>query len=319
MAENKKAPSPLYRDPIFDGAADPCVIYHPQEKKWYMLYTQRRANVPSPDVSYCAGSQIGLAVSEDGGYYWYYLGSLDLNIEWGMHTYWAPEVIYYEGLFHMYVTRIRGVNTMWRGASVISHYTSPDIRNWAYVGDVDLASNSVIDACIYHLDSGVFRMWYRNNAIPGEYTWYADSADLHRWDVKGACTHNLPYHEGQNVFKLDGQYFLIADTGRGQFVFRSDNLETWTLQKEKLLTQMGSRTADGVFGQHSDVVSDGTNAYIFYFTHPERTGDFWKTYDECTPIDIPYRLRRSCIQVAKLTTQDGQLLCDRDQEFELLL
>lgn len=48
VAEDKptvrKAAAPLYRDPITDGAADPVLIWNRQEKTWWMLYTQRRAN-----------------------------------------------------------------------------------------------------------------------------------------------------------------------------------------------------------------------------------------------------------------------------------
>ncbi len=32
-AEGKVASKPLYRDPIYDGAADPVLVWHPEEKK----------------------------------------------------------------------------------------------------------------------------------------------------------------------------------------------------------------------------------------------------------------------------------------------
>jgi len=311
-------PAPLYRDPIYDGAADPTVIYNPNDGNWYMLYTQRRASAKAPDVSFACGSDIGVAVSEDNGLYWYYLGALDLNIEWGHHTFWAPEVIYHDGIFHMYVSRIRGVNTKWRGRSYISHYTSKDLFNWTYVSDLNLESGAVIDACIYPLPKGGFRMWYRNSSGGDAFTWAADSDDLYNWKVKGPVIHGLTYHEGQNVFKLSGYYFLIADMGRGLYVFRSDDLENWTKQ-ENIMAQVGRRIEDGTCGQHADVVSCGDNAYIFYFTHPERTGDFSVSQNEMSHIDIPYRLRRSSIQVAKLHVKDGLLCCDRDADFEINL
>lgn len=55
------APAPLFRDPITDGAADPVLVWNRQEQKWWMLYTQRRANTESPDVAYCYGNDIGIA------------------------------------------------------------------------------------------------------------------------------------------------------------------------------------------------------------------------------------------------------------------
>ena len=316
--EKRIPPAPLFRDPIYDGAADPMVIHNPKDNHWYMLYTQRRASAKAPDVAFCYGSQIGVAVSEDNGHYWYYLGALDLNIEWGMHTFWAPEVVYHDGIFHMYVTRIRGVNTKWRGRSYISHYTSEDLLNWTYVSDLDLDSGTVIDACIYPLPDGTFRMWYRNGDGQA-YTWAADSPDLYNWTVKGPVIYGLEYHEGQNVFKLGGYYFMIADMGRGQYVFRSSDLETWTKQDKNIMAHIGNRIEDSAVGQHADVVSCGDEAYIFYFTHPERTGDFKDHRNELTHIDLPYNLRRSSIQVAKLHVQDGKLCCDRNAEFEINL
>src|SRR5437762_305431 len=40
------AAKPLYRDPVFDGAADPTLIWNPLVNKWWMFYTDRRANAP---------------------------------------------------------------------------------------------------------------------------------------------------------------------------------------------------------------------------------------------------------------------------------
>ncbi|MEZ4836778.1 MAG: DUF6713 family protein [Caldilineaceae bacterium] len=40
--------APLFRDPIYDGAADPTVIWNRQEQCWWLLYTNRRANVDLP-------------------------------------------------------------------------------------------------------------------------------------------------------------------------------------------------------------------------------------------------------------------------------
>jgi len=38
------AAKPLFRDPVFDGAADPVVIWNPSVQRWWMFYTNRRAN-----------------------------------------------------------------------------------------------------------------------------------------------------------------------------------------------------------------------------------------------------------------------------------
>ncbi|MCA9734240.1 family 43 glycosylhydrolase, partial [candidate division KSB1 bacterium] len=47
--DQRVAPKPLFRDPIYDGAADPAIIWNREEKRWFMLYTNRRANLEGLD------------------------------------------------------------------------------------------------------------------------------------------------------------------------------------------------------------------------------------------------------------------------------
>lgn len=54
------ASAPLFRCPVFDGAADPTVIYNQNEKSWWMLYTQRRANQDGADVAIVTAQKSGL-------------------------------------------------------------------------------------------------------------------------------------------------------------------------------------------------------------------------------------------------------------------
>ena len=56
------APKPLYRDPVYDGAADPVVIWNPAVQRWWMFYTNRRANRPElSGVAWVHGTPIGIA------------------------------------------------------------------------------------------------------------------------------------------------------------------------------------------------------------------------------------------------------------------
>ena len=69
----KIADKALFKDPVRDGAPDPYVVWNSQENKWYMFYTNRRANTDSlDDVSWVHGTKIGIATSEDGGATWSY-------------------------------------------------------------------------------------------------------------------------------------------------------------------------------------------------------------------------------------------------------
>lgn len=146
--------TPLYADPLYNGAADPMIIKNEQNGKFYMFYTQRRASAAVPgSVSYCYGSDIGIAQADCGGAYWYYRGALKLDFEFGKNTFWAPEVIFdsASGKYHMFVSYIRGVHSEWKGKSVILHYTSLNLFDWDYLGKADVSEYNVIDPCILKL------------------------------------------------------------------------------------------------------------------------------------------------------------------------
>jgi GH43 family beta-xylosidase len=60
------ASKPLFRDPVFDGAADPAVVWNPDRRAWWMFYTNRRANAPGlSGVAWVHGTRIGIAESTD--------------------------------------------------------------------------------------------------------------------------------------------------------------------------------------------------------------------------------------------------------------
>ncbi len=118
------APQPLFRDPVHDGAADPAVIWNPVEKKWFMFYTNRRANMTNlPGVAWVHGTRIGIAESEDGGTTWRYRGVAKIPLGEGEFSHWAPDVLAHEGRFHMFLTFVPGMHTDWSGTREIVHLT----------------------------------------------------------------------------------------------------------------------------------------------------------------------------------------------------
>ncbi|MDF2540385.1 MAG: hypothetical protein K0S47_103 [Herbinix sp.] len=312
---NVQSNAPLFRDPLYDGAADPTVIYNEKEKNWWMLYTQRRPNLPTAGVSSAYGCRIGVAVSDDGGEYWYYRGTLDLEFEFGHNTFWAPEVIYANGLYHMYVTYIRGIHSKWKGDSRILYYTSKDIMNWKLEGPVEIPSERAIDACIFPLPDHKYRMWYKDERL-GSHIVAADSDDLHQWSIVGEAITDCA-SEGPNVFEFQGKYYMIVDCWDGFGVYQSEDLIHWIRQPENILRNPGKRPFDGSIGLHGDVVVSKGRAYIFYFTHPNRTSDFLRRYEGMDHIDIPVSMNVTAIQVAELVIRNGFLVCDRDQDFVL--
>lgn len=304
----KNNTSPLYRDPVHDGAADPVVVYNEKDGFHYMLYTNRVTDMDCDGVEWIHGTDIGIAKSTDRGKTWNYIGiAKGLEYEKGRNTYWAPEIYYAEGIFHMYVSYVPGVCKDWNNPRYILHYTSEDLINWRFVSKLNLSSDRVIDACVHKKPSGGWRMWYKDEK-KGSHTYYADSTDLYNWEVVGCAADDVP-HEGANVFYFGNRYWMITDCWSGLDVYYSHDLEKWTKQKTRILQEPGRRKDDGAVGNHADVYVTREQAYIFYFTHPERKGKEIKNKNE----------RRTSIQAARLCIKNGELYCDRNEPGDIIL
>ncbi|MDB5458029.1 MAG: hypothetical protein JWP92_3614 [Caulobacter sp.] len=296
------APTPLYRDPVHDGAADAAVVREPSTGRWLMFYTNRRADLtglPAKDVSWVYGTRIGVAESADGGTTWRYRGLADLPV--AEPTQWAPEIVEDHGLHHMFLTVVPGVFKDWNGARRIVHLTSPDLTHWTLVGPLDLSSDRVIDASVLKLPDGTWRLWYKDER-DGSAIRYADSPDLSAWTPKGRAI-AAPPGEGPKVFVWKGRTWMVVDHWNGLGVYGSDDALTWTPQPGRLLDQPGKRPTDQAKGQHADVVVSGDRAYLFYFTHQENAPQ--------AAADPLWR-RRSVVQVTELKLHDGRLTLDRD-------
>ncbi len=306
----KTVNAPLFRDPIHNGASDPVVIFNEETKTHYMLYTSRRADAEEEGVMWVHGSDIGIAESKDRGNSWEYIGVCrGLEYESGRNTYWAPEILRHGDLYHMYVSYVPGIPSDWKHPRYILHYTSENLIDWRFESKLNLSSEKVIDACVFRMPDGVFRMWYKDEAH-GSHTYYADSNDLYNWEVRGCAVDDVA-HEGPNVFEFGGKYRMITDCWNGLDVYYSDDLISWTKQKSRILQEGGTREDDGVIANHADVAVCGGRAYIFYFTHPERKGAM---LDDTKPEE-----RRTSIQAAELEIRDGMIVCDRNKEFEMEL
>ena len=320
-AEMTPPPAPLYRDPMFDGAADPVVVWNRTEKSWWMLYTARRANVDAPDVSYCYGCDIGVASSDDHGRTWVYRGSLDLNIEPGRNTFWAPDVVYFKGTYHLFVAYIQGARNHWGGVKRLAHYTSQNLWDWKFDDFIKIDSASVIDASLMQMPDGKWHIWYKDESR-GSITMTAESDDLFTWKVHDKPAIDGRGHEGPKAFRFQGSYWMLTDEWQGMRVYRSDDAQTWTRQG-LILDKPSKRPEDTPSGAHGDVIvvkdrdGKGEKAYIFYFTHPGRKFHSENLIGENGV--LPYDLRRSSIQAAELKLENGTLTCDRDREFDFYL
>lgn len=251
IAENMK-----YEDPVYDGAADPTMVYNRQTKEWWLFYTQRRASVDyEPGTSWVYGSDIGIARSSDGGNTWEYVGvaeGLALGKTNGSRdTYWAPEVIYNDGIYHMFVSYVQGIHSNWGGTSTIEHYTSEDLIHWNHEASVPgQPSTGIIDPCIFRLEDGRYAMWFKAD---GSQTYVSFSDDLYNW----SASENIQISDGKeapNVFYWNGKYRMILDYNQRLTMFSSDDGLHWPMDTQ---TDIG--------GQHGDVVNQDGEAILVYF------------------------------------------------------
>ena len=303
FAQEGAASRPLFDDPVFHGAADPVVIYNKAKKKWWMLYTNRRASIEDTTVQWLHATRIGIAESKNGRE-WKYVDTCNINYRPDSgYTHWAPDVIEHNGVYHMYLTYVPGIFNDWNHPRVIIHLISADLKNWEYQSILKLVNEKVIDASVYKINDTLWRMWY-NNERDGKSIWYADSKDLYNWVDKGKAI--AARGEGPKTFFWQGKYFMIVDAWKGMEIYSSDDLLAWKKQPSRILEEPGKGNDDQAIGGHCDVVVNNGKAYVYYFTHPGRRKD--KPAERGS-----YDDKRSVIQVAELHYVNGEITCDRDE------
>lgn len=303
--KGKPAPKPLFRDTIYDGAADPTVIWNQYENKWFMFYTNRRAAAEGLDgVTWVHGTRIGIAESTDGGATWKYRDTCDIQYRFTDYTHWAPEVIEHKGLYHMYLTYVPGVFSDWRHPRWIVHLTSKNLINWKFESKLELSSEACIDACVFRLEDRTWRMYY-NNERDGKSIYYADSPDLYNWTDSGKKVVGDRGGEGPIVFQWKGKNWMAVDNWSGLGIYSSEDFIHWKRQEKNILQEPGTGLDDTDMGRHPGIVLSGDRAFLFYFTHPGRTPDRRGQ-------DV-YETRRSSLQVVELEYVDAQIICDRNK------
>ncbi len=297
-ADKPIADKPLFHDPVYDGAADPAIIYNKREKKWWMFYTNRRAtDQNAKGVTWVHGTRIGIAESTDGAH-WKYVDTANINYRPDAgFTHWAPALIANNGLYHMYLTYVPGTFTDWNHPRHIVHLTSADLKNWKFESILKLANDKLIDPYVVKLNNNDFRLYY-NNEKDAKSIYYADSKDLYNWTDKGMLVHDMP-GEGPIAFAWKGHNWLITDNWKGLGVYSSDDWLTWKRQPGFILDKPGKGREDDAKGDHADVVVNNGRAYIFYFVQ---------------------KGKRSWIQVAELNyNTDGTISCNRDEPVNIKL
>ena len=326
----EKAPAPLFRDPVFDGAADPSAIYNRNTGEWLIFYTQRRARLELRGTEYCYGTAVGIASSTDGGASWQYKGTAKLpQPDSGLNSFWAPQVFQNpaDDSYHIIVSYIRGVYDNWGGERQIFHYRSGDLEQWERIASA--GTDGCIDASVAQLPDGNWKMWFKDEQR-GSFTYSAISTDLITWtrnsfeDSTGKQAFWPEvfnrHHEAPVVFRWKNSWWMITDPTYEEYtgldVFRSDDATHW-IYNNTILNTPGMRPDDNDQGRHADVQVVNDRAIIIYFTHPGRIYDQPGINLPDLPRENPdgnnLRYRRSGLQMAELELQGDTIICNRDK------
>lgn len=294
---------PMYRDPVWDGAADASTVYDKARREWRVFYTNRRATLKGgtdDDVTWVHGTAIGMAVSKDGKH-WRYAGTAAIPAACTGPTLWAPELGYYKGQWHMWVTVVPGIYSNWDGKRFIVHLTSRDLKSWTCGDRLALGSEHVIDPAVAEIAPGRYRLWY-NEESSGKTIYTADSDDLVHW-TPGPRVVDTPC-EGPKAFFWHGRWWLVTDAWKGLMVLHSPDATHWTRQDGYILGDPGRSRTDRAKGQHPDIVVVGDRAFIIYFVHQS---------GEPEAVKDPRWGRRTVLQIAELRYDNGRLTVDRNR------
>lgn len=253
------AAAPLYRDPILGTARHPFVVWNPHVVRWWLFYARERAKASSP-------AALGIAESIDGGANFVRAGDAELvlpdSIAGPRPAFAAPEIVVSrEGPHHLFVTVTPASPRNAGRESVLAHFTSTDLRRWAFAGTLPFAADADAGIAISEAPGGGRRLWYRNPRPDGA-VMQAFSRDLKTWNERGPVASARPHDRNPAAFTWRGRHWLLVDSAEGVSAHRSLDHERWERQPQLVLTRAGAG-ADGRGADPCVLVNDG-RAFCFY-------------------------------------------------------
>lgn len=266
-------------DHNWGGPTDPVMVWNPVEREWFIYYTQRRAFIETKTELWVHGLKIGIFSSPDGKHWrdrGTCIGDDNLTNDPLVTTWWAPEVLYVDRLFHMYVTNVPGIFDNWNAPRDIKHFTSEDGINWKYQSTLNLSSKRCIDAGVCKIGEKWY-LWYKDETQDAGRTWFAESDDLYNWEVVGPALTN-EVHEAPFVWYHDNAYWLIVDCwSEGSKIYRSETgLDNWEYSST-------------IWASHPGVYKINDKFYVVFHNQI-------------------YRTKLSVIQLAELEYRNGKFL-----------
>lgn len=315
------APAPLFIDPNYHGSCDPEIVWNEHDQSWYIYYTARRPALQNTWLR----TPLGVIVSKDLAN-WEFRGYCSFDGVGGDKdaeaTFWAPAIIARGDELHMFVTWKPDTipeTGAWGGPGRIVHYRAPlddPVDGWRKVADMHGDHLNTIDATVYRLEDSYY-VWFKGKEIGAKKNelYKLASSDLEQWEEKGFTQSDVfnesvtgsDFEEAPYIFRWKDRFWMITDPHLGLFVYSSGDGEDWHFQGT-ILREGGTRPLDGNMARHCSVAVKDGRAFIFYHVEP------WRDYEGEPIFKQPLENRRSVLQVAELTWEDGELSCDRNRE-----
>ncbi len=317
LALAEAPPKPLFADPHYHGSCDPEIVWNNEAGEYFIYYTARRAERKTGTY---VGTPIGVISSPDL-VHWTFRGYCSFDGAPGEPdmpvTYWAPGVIVTNGELHMFVTYKDNAKPPWGGKGVIRHYVAPlddPVDGWKLKGVPAFQQPDPIDATLIKIGDE-YRAYHRTGGGGG--IQWAVSKDLESWDKRGKCPGDINakdrgfgYQEAPYIFEFGDAWWMLTDPHDGLAVFRSDDAVTWT-QKPRILKEPGTGSQDATRARHPSVIVRDGRAFIFYHVEPNRP------YPTPKAEKRTVHQKKSFLQIAELTIEGDQLVCDRDAALDL--
>jgi hypothetical protein len=302
--------TPFFRDPVYDGAADPEIVWNRHAREWWIFYTGRRAKMEG-GMTY-AGCAIGVAASRDWKN-WRHLGYCKFDGMGGVadsqDTFWAPGIVFDGEKYHMFVVFKKGRPIPWNGEPSIVHYVAPAnnlLNGWEKVAVVETPKRC-IDAGLCKVGEE-WHMWLKH----GGKVHLMTSADLYSWIDRGKVTGTVNEQrgiEGPYVFFWKERYWMLTDPHNGIQVYVSKDADQWE-KAGTVLEGPGERPLDLTRGRHPSAAVVGDRVFVFYHVEPYRP--YPPLHRNLPAGQKSIKQKLSVLQAAELTYENGKLSCNRN-------
>ncbi len=282
QSEPEKSPTPdaVYVNPVVRNGADPCILY---ADGLYYMYSTNSGNGFEADVS----SDLA---------HWERIGIVaDKNDIFGEHSFWAPEVFGYNGLFYMFYTA--------NGEGICAAVSDSPAGPFRKLTDGYLLDNGGYDGYVFFDDDGRIYLYYSCSDKWGNHEIRGVELEKDLVTVKtetdtGVCAPQGwegYMNEGPCMLKHNGTYYLTYSGSTWERKTYAVGLAVGTeplgkFRKDQSYPILKYNSLVHGTGHHNFFYTPEGELFIVYHCHPDTT------------VNSP---RSCCIDRAKFVPSDS--------------